>query len=175
LALYRHDLAAEHVMRNYHSWTSVGRPSEIVSGEPDSLYLFDDTSGNSVRNHGVSAVSLSIPERYRIAQPTLLAVPGSGYEGKWSDAQDILVNIGGFIPFGFTLSGLLSQLRRVRKSLLLTVLAGLTVSLIIEGLQYYLPTRNSDMSDVITNTLGAWIGVMLFGACRTPGAHSVDA
>ncbi len=160
LAIYQQDLSAEQGMLNYQSWNRAGRPG-TGSGKPDALYLFNENGGNLVCDHGMSGVSLSIPERYVIAQPAFLESPWRLHDGTSDDVKDILVNIGGFVPFGFTLSALLSLRGRSRWIGANTVLAGLLVSLTIEVLQAYLPTRNSDFRDVLTNVLGTWLGMIL--------------
>ncbi len=164
LAIYRHDFTPEQVMMHFQSWVKWGHPDEDVSGKPDALYLFDEEAGHLIHDHGFSGVNLSIPERYVVAQQVLLDSPWDAFEPTWGYVQDILINIGGFIPFGFTLSAFLAASGRVSRVTAIAVLAGFFVSLTIETLQVFLPTRDSDLTDVMTNTLGTWLGVMLHQA-----------
>jgi hypothetical protein len=161
LAIYGQELTAGQVALSYRSWTKNRRPAGNIGGEPKALYLFNEGRGSLIDDHGTSGVSLSIPERYLIVKQTLLESPLGAFETKWGYIEDISINIGGFIPFGFALGAFLSMKRRVNRVALLTVLVGFLVSIAIEALQSWLPTRNSDFTDVITNTLGTWVGVAL--------------
>jgi VanZ like protein len=57
-----------------------------------------------------------------------------------------------------------SSVRPIKHAVLTTVLLGFTVSLTIEILQSYLPTRGSGTTDLITNTFGTFIGVKLYAS-----------
>jgi hypothetical protein len=162
LAIYRYSLTPEQVMMSFTSWMMYGLPDKNSTGKPDALYLFDENAGSTIHDHGSSGVNLSIPERYLIVQQTLLDTPWDAFEATWDYVQDIVINIGGFIPFGFTLGAFLLASGRVSRVTAVVVFAGFLVSLTIETLQAFLPTRDSDLTDVLTNTLGTWLGVMLY-------------
>ena len=76
---------------------------------------------------------------------------------------DVLVNILGFIPFACCLFMFLTANRRVsiRQVAFLTVLAGAILSLIIEIGQMGLPMRSPSSLDLLCNTAGAALGVLL--------------
>ena len=132
LAIYRDQLTPEQALLNYRSWRNSGRPDESIGAIPAALYLFDERDGRLIRDHRKSGVNLSIPERYRVVRETLYESPWSAFQPTMGWVNDVLVNVIGFMPFGFTLSALL-WCTGWKKSGLITVLGGLLVSLTIEG------------------------------------------
>ncbi len=152
LAIYDRTLTGEEISQ--HSDRSKG---------PVSLYLFDEHSGTLVHD-SVSGHHLVIPPRFEVLKKTILVPPWEDFRFTRSYLMDILTNILGFIPFGFFLSAYLrtKKLRSNFRLLLLSVIIAGCMSLFIELVQVYLPTRSSQLTDVITNMFGAALGVALF-------------
>jgi VanZ like family len=74
----------------------------------------------------------------------------------------MIANVLLFVPWGFFTFILFYSLERpTLQTYVLTILLGLSFSLIIEGWQYFLPSRVADVNDVIYNTLGATLGALL--------------
>jgi glycopeptide antibiotics resistance protein len=74
----------------------------------------------------------------------------------------MVANVLLFVPWGFLLFILLSSVDRpTLQTYVLTILLGLTFSLVIEGWQYFLPSRVADVNDVIWNTSGTVLGALL--------------
>jgi hypothetical protein len=121
------------------------------------VYLFDEGSGPRARNVLGGGPDLIAPEQYTVPQKTLLEIPR-----KWH-WDDLFLNIGGFVPFGVCFYALFSSIARLaRAAPVITVLSGTLLSLTVEILQVVVPERDSDAADVVTNTLGAVLGVILF-------------
>lgn len=162
LAIYKRELTSAQVLANYQSWLARGRPDTVASGIPATLYLFNEGIGNVIRDHGKTGLDLTIPKHYQDIERTWLGSPYLAFQATWGYVEDVLVNIGGFIPFGFMFSAFLVSLGGIRGATLWAVFSGFIVSLTIETLQAYLPTRDSDLTDVIFNTLGASVGAGLY-------------
>jgi len=162
LAIYNQELTPDQVTRHFITWTAQGRP-EIGSGERVlALYFFDEHQGPTIRDYSGSGSDLYIPERFVIFREKFLEPPWQEFDTSWSYCKSVIINIGGFIPFGFFLCAYLSMAGFTGRPVALTIILGTTVSLTIEVLQAYLPTRNSGITDLITNTLGTALGVWLY-------------
>jgi hypothetical protein len=162
LALYRRELTPWQVLRHYETWRH-GKQSEISEDEDNiALYLFNERAGEVVHNLAKSGVDLYIPEKYLVSDKIFLEPFWREFSLSWSYWSSALKNIVGFVPFGFCFFACLSA-HKVKRTALVTVILGCLVSLTIEVLQAYLPTRDSGTTDLFTNTLGTYIGVI---ACR---------
>jgi glycopeptide antibiotics resistance protein len=110
-----------------------------------------------------SGNDLHIPERYFVLHAPFLKLPWDEFQLSWSYCKNVLINIGGFVPLGFFFCAYFSSVRRLDRAVLATIVLGGVVSFAIEVLQAYLPTRDSGVTDIITNTLGTAVGATLFG------------
>ena len=61
-----------------------------------------------------------------------------------------------FSPFGLTLPYILPD--QIRRKVLFTVLAGMLVSVSVEAVQFLFTIGNTELDDVLMNTLGAFLG-----------------
>jgi len=162
LAIYRQELTPTQALRHYRTWTQRGRP-EISDDERNlALYLLRERTGRIVHDDAGSGVNLYIPEKYAVLDQIFLEPFWKEFSMTGKYWRAVLKNVVGFIPFGFCFCACLSA-HKVRRAALATVILGTLASLTIEVLQAYLPTRDSGMTDIFTNTLGTFIGVK---ACR---------
>jgi VanZ family protein len=162
LAIYAHELTAARVLVQYEDWTINRRPTLSQDERSTALYLFSERGGNLVHDQLGSSADLIMPNRYMVLRPAFLLSPWGHYHPTWSYWADVGINIIGFIPFGFFVVGYFSTVPAIRNAVAATILIGFLTSLTIEWLQAYLPTRDSGINDLITNTLGTVLGVHLY-------------
>lgn len=159
LAIYSKELTPADALRHYKEWTDSG-------GHPDldgaiARYAFAEAAGREVRNEVISGPNLEIPATFSVPHKGLLRSPAKEFKADWMYASDILVNIAGFVPLGLIVCAYLAWTRSRWKAILVTTVACGILSFMIEVLQYYIPRRGSNTTDIITNTLGAALGAMI--------------
>jgi VanZ family protein len=142
--------------------------------KPSAMYYFNELSGSTVADRSGNGWNLEIPAYPRMFKYEVLTL---NLENPLTDrglAMDMIVNLLGFIPFGACLSLCLGSFIEARKRTIVTVVVcAALVSLGIELLQVFIPTRTSQLLDVILNTAGALIGAAVIHVVRR--RKSMDA
>jgi VanZ family protein len=162
IAVYRQALSPATVQRHYQTWTSAGRPELSIDDNTVALYLFDERAGYIVHNSVPGGIDLDIPRRYALVHQRFLRPFWKEYRPGWDYWKDILVNIAGLIPLGFFFCAYWTSVRPLKRAALLTTALGFAISLTIEISQAFIPTRDSGTTDLITNTLGTFLGTRLY-------------
>jgi len=128
------------------------------------LYFFDEKNGVRALDHGNGIHHLKIPKRIHILEKRILSLPWIGLELNKSFIKDFVINLVGFIPLGFFLSATFIQFGGILKKrvILITVVLCFALSLIIEVAQGCIPSRSSQILDLMLNTSGALIGTMTY-------------
>lgn len=162
LAIYHRQLSPKDVLQNYNAWKEKGTPETSEAQRTAALYLFDEHSGNTVHDKTGSGVALYIPQAYQVIDKIFLEPVWSEFSMTRSYWSAAVKNIVGFLPFGFCFYPYLLTSFRLNRPKLIAVLLGTAVSITIEILQAFLPTRDSGTTDIITNTLGTWAGVVCY-------------
>jgi hypothetical protein len=170
MALYDKELNAVEVMHHLEQW--LARQTQGLAKQEGVLCLYDlrSASANSVfLSLGPYGPDLVLPESFRVRNKEILGWPTTLSR---SIVLDVLENIAGFIPVGllFIIASRGITRKSMHRVLIFAVSAAALLSLSIELLQVYLPSRDSSMSDLFANilgaSLGAGLGVILFSARR---------
>ena len=169
MALFGRELTQAQVSEHYQAWLH-GRPEVLKNDQPAALYVFDEGTGDIVHNQMTSGSDLVIPQSFRIPFKPFLKSPWREFYFNRAYLRDVLINVSGFVPFGFFVCMYLSWRRASRKAVLATIVLGAVFSLTIEVLQWYIPMRDSGTTDILTNTLGTALGAMLY---RSGALHAL--
>lgn len=162
LAIYNRELSASEASQHYASWVQNTAATLAKSEGVIALYLFTERNGSVVHNQVDSLTSLLIPKRFFVLHEPFLETPWNEFFPTWGYWKNIGINIAGFVPFGFFFCAYFSSVRKIKRAVIVTVVLGFIVSLTIEVLQSFLPTRDSGMTDLITNTSGTALGSVLW-------------
>jgi len=109
----------------------------------------------------VGGPPLTIPSYFSVPHKPLLASPLEEFDWTRSWRADVIANIIGFMPFGFVLCGFFGMALPRGQAILVSTLVGGSLSLFVEFLQYYIPQRDSSLTDVMSNTTGTLLGALI--------------
>lgn len=164
LAIYNRTITPEKIAKHYqlylkNNFTMRPEKEEGLIG----LYLFSEKQGSVVQDYSGLNNHLTVPALFRPVQRIILDPPGHDFRWDKFFFQDSIVNLLGFVPLGFFLTAFLlkaSNWKRNRIYIAVSV-TGFVISLAIELLQVYLPSRNSQLDDVICNSVGTVLGILV--------------
>jgi VanZ like family len=162
LVIYDRELPPQEIASKYASWNETKTVQE--SGGDQHVvahYTFTEGHGQIVHGQPGGTPDLYIPEIFKVPHKKILMWPWEEARDKRT-LRDLATNIFGFVPFGFVFLAYLTWNRKVRRAAMVTILCGAAISLAIEILQAYIPGRDSGILDIISNTSGTILGVLLF-------------
>jgi hypothetical protein len=156
LAIFEGTLDGADISRRYGQWTKTRHLDREVKHR-GAAYEFVTPARDFVSNVGETGPDLIIPKTFRLSKPTVMEWPDHLDR---SVVVDAVVNIAGFVPFGLVTCLCLRFWTgwSISRCVAMTILVGASVSLVIELLQVFLPTRDSSLADLVTNILGTTIG-----------------
>lgn len=164
LAIYQRSLTAEQVLQHSQDWTN-GKPPSFLKGDNQSIisyFPFNERTGPRIQDQ-INRHDLLMLPRFHVLKKNILVPPWKDFRLHLSFLSDIMINILGFIPLGFFICALIrKRIILGRQPFIIAILLGLFLSLTVESIQVYLPTRHSQLMDVLTNTIGTALGIVLF-------------
>lgn len=163
LAIYHRALDTAEIARHCTLWTQSQAGQLTNASGLRALYLFDEGHGQQANDVSDHRHHLIIPAAFQPVHRDFLIAPSKDNSNQHLDYSDIVINVLGFMPFGFCFFLYRRSLKpnRAFNNVLRVVLAGATVSLMIEVTQAWLPNRVSSTMDLLTNTTGALLGAAL--------------
>jgi len=162
IAVYATELDRRDLLRHYQFWTDSNRQRFPPDLRPAvALYTFREGRGAQVQSEVAFGPTLRIPPSFSVPHKPLLQAPVEEFKRTRSYLWDMVSNVAGFIPLGVIVCSYLSW-TRTRPMAVLTATAFCGVlSFAIEVMQFFIPTRGSGITDIVTNTLGAAVGALL--------------
>lgn len=163
LVTYSQKLTPAEVLRHYSNWISGHAGIEELDGAT-ALFAFAERGGREIHDAVASGPNLEIPKLFEVPYRAFLSSPMSDFEVTWRYVGHLFENVAGFVPLGFIVCAYFMKMKGRRRAILYTIMTAGALSFAIEVLQAYIPQRESDITDIITNTIGASIGAVLAGA-----------
>jgi len=163
LAIYNRTFSAEQIFKHYqlyleNNFTMYPEKEGLIG-----LYFFNEKQGAAIRDYSNLNNHLTIPVLFRPVKKIILDPPWNDFRWNKSFVQDTIVNLLGFVPLGFFFTAFLLKASNWKRKIIYIGVAatGFAISLTIELSQIYLPSRYSQLDDVICNSVGTVLGIII--------------
>jgi hypothetical protein len=152
------------IQSRFLHWQSNGSLAGSDSPSVILQYSFAEALSDRMRDISSNAFDLWTPASQAFVEPAFCENPFTDFRWDYSFQKDVLLNLFGFIPFGAAFAFALNQRNSPSglKRLLIILTAGCLLSLFIEIVQAWIPTRTSSGLDWILNTIGTALGLVAF-------------
>ena len=162
-SFYAHELNPESIKSHFNRWAITKKFDTGNDANPMLNYLFDEKDGAVVVNNAGMNYPLIIPAWMHLFKKTVLANPLTGFEFNRCFIGDVIINFIGFMPLGFCLCAIFVAFGKSNRTQAILLSTGLCfmISLGIEIAQAWIPSRSSQLMDVLMNTLGALAGAKI--------------
>jgi VanZ family protein len=157
MAIYHRALSPEEITHRFNQWNLTGSSYLPSASMTAHFFKFNESSGRIAHDCVAEGFNLQIPHLFHIVKKYVLVGPWDDFSWTYSYFSDVLINLSGFMPMGFLVALFLYKVASVsswKKNIFLTIFICFCLSLSIELIQVYIPTRASQLSDLICNTLG---------------------
>lgn len=163
LAFYADRLGPEIIENRFNAWSKNHIFPYAKDEKPFLFFSFNEREGTEVKDYITGIQKLNIPVRYHILKKHFISPPWKDFKANKSFFNDFINNLLGFIPLGFILCALFIQSGGIfrKKAILFSVVSCFLVSLGIEVTQAWIPSRSSQVLDLMLNTIGAFIGTIV--------------
>jgi VanZ family protein len=163
LAIYNRTITADQIVKHYQSYLKNNFTMRTEKEGCIGLYLFNEKQGAVIKDYSNLNNNLTIPVLFRPIKKIILDPPWHNSHWNKSFIQDTIINLLGFVPLGFFFTAFLLKASNWKKKIIYIGVAatGFAISLAIELSQIYLPSRYSQLGDVICNSVGTVLGILI--------------
>ncbi len=155
-ALYEVAMDSVELKKQWRLWSQQQQFSELPRAGALIFYDFLNTEDGVILDGSGNGRHLQIPDDRVFIAPRFADLELSS-----TSTTDLLVNLLGFVPFGYLLSLWLSDRRSNRINLFVVCFCSVLLSASIEFSQAWIPTRDSNLLDFLLNVSGALAGAGL--------------
>jgi len=174
LAFYDRVLTSGEIRQHCRAWADrLADVADAVESAPMIWYTFAERAGDLIHDRASHANHLTIPPTFKALRTAVVVRFWQDMDWGAGAAKDIVVNIAGFVPFALCVLIVMTRNSRMspKRAAFVTVLAGATLSLVIEIGQIGLPMRTPSSLDLLCNTAGAALGIVVFRMFHAKKSH----